>query len=235
MIAISSMPIIITVILLICGYLAMIQAVNAVSRRSRYSSGNTVLIDVVVAVMYSIVCGIVGLLYIYSGCDMLIIYAALGLGVLAAIICFIRFCVQNRYSMKTVNVILFLVYFAVVLYLTIFMRIGSVDTSIVTTPFDDLKNAIQYRDPAMVQHMVLNVLMFVPFGYLIPAMNPENLKRCSFAFLGGIVCSTVIEGAQMIFSLGQSDIDDIIANSIGAVIGYLLVRFVWQFQKNWRL
>lgn len=235
MIAISSMPIIITVILLICGYLAMIQAVNAVSRRSRYSSGNTVLIDVVVAVMYSIVCGIVGLLYIYSGCDMLIIYAALGLGVLAAIICFIRFCVQNRYSMKTVNVILFLVYFAVVLYLTIFMRIGSVDTSIVTTPFDDLKNAIQYRDPAMVQHMVLNVIMFVPFGYLIPAMNPENLRRCSFAFLGGIVCSTVIEGAQMIFSLGQSDIDDIIANSIGAVIGYLLVRFVWQFQKNWRL
>lgn len=229
------MPIIITVILLICGYLAMIQAVNAVSRRSRYSSGNTVLIDVVVAVMYSIVCGIVGLLYIYSGCDMLIIYAALGLGVLAAIICFIRFCVQNRYSMKTVNVILFLVYFAVVLYLTIFMRIGSVDTSIVTTPFDDLKNAIQYRDPAMVQHMVLNVIMFVPFGYLIPAMNPENLRRCSFAFLGGIVCSTVIEGAQMIFSLGQSDIDDIIANSIGAVIGYLLVRFVWQFQKNWRL
>ena len=166
---------------------------------------------------------------------MLIIYAALGLGVLAAIICFIRFCVQNRYSMKTVNVILFLVYFAVVLYLTIFMRIGTVDTSIVTTPFDDLKNAIQYRDPAMVQHMVLNVLMFVPFGYLIPAMNPENLKRCSFAFLGGIVCSTVIEGAQMIFSLGQSDIDDIIANSIGAVIGYLLVRCVWQFQKNWRL
>ncbi|MCI5529987.1 MAG: VanZ family protein [Blautia sp.] len=235
MIAISSMPIIITVILLICGYLAMIQAVNAVSRRSRYSSGNTVLIDVVVAVMYSIVCGIVGLLYIYSGCDMLIIYAALGLGVLAAIICFIRFCVQNRYSMKTVNVILFLVYFAVVLYLTIFMRIGTVDTSIVTTPFDDLKNAIQYRDPAMVQHMVLNVLMFVPFGYLIPAMNPESIRRCSFAFLGGIVCSTVIEGAQMIFSLGQSDIDDIIANSIGAVIGYLLVRFVWQFRKNWRL
>ncbi|MGN1230525.1 MAG: VanZ family protein, partial [Anaerotignum sp.] len=157
------------------------------------------------------------------------------IGVLIFLILFIGFCFKNRRSMKGINVVLFLAYFAVVLYLTVFMRIGSVDTSVLTTPFDDLKNAIQYRDPALVQHMMLNVLLFVPFGYLIPAMNPKKLRKCSFAFLGGIACSTIIEGIQMIFSLGQSDIDDIIANSIGAVIGYLVVRFVWQFRKNWRL
>lgn len=235
MLNISSMSALLTVILLICGYLALTQAVNAMSRTSYYSSRNTMIIDVVVAIMYIIVCAIVGLLYIYSGYNMMIIYSVLGFGVLVTLILFIRFCVRNRYSMKKENVLLFAVYFAVVLYLTIFMRIGSVDTSVVTTPFDDLKNAIQYRDPSMIQHMVLNVLMFVPFGYLIPAMNPEKLRKCTFTFLGGIVCSTVIEGTQMIFSLGQSDIDDIIANSIGAVIGYLAVRFVWQFRKNWRL
>lgn len=235
MVNISPMVMILTAILLVCGYLALTQAVNAMSRTSYYSSRNTILIDVVVAIMYIVVCGIVGLIYLYSGYNMMIIYSVLGFGVFITLILFIRFCVINRYSMKKVNVLLFIVYFAVVLYLTIFMRIGSVDTSVLTVPFDDLMNAIQYRDPAMVQHMVLNVLMFVPFGYLIPAMNPERLRKCSFAFLGGIVCSTVIEGTQMIFSLGQSDIDDIIANSIGAVIGYLAVRFVWQFQKNWRL
>ena len=137
--------------------------------------------------------------------------------------------------MKKSQMICFLVYFGVVLYLTVFMRIGSVDTSIITTPFDDLKNAIQYREPELIRHMVYNILMFIPFGYLIPAMNPMRLRKVSFALLGGIMTSTVIEGVQMIFSLGQSDIDDIIANSIGAVIGYLAVRFVWQFQKNWRL
>lgn len=235
MIPISSMSILLTIILLICGYLALIQAVNSVSHQSYYSSRNTLLIDVVIAVMYIVICGVVGLLYIYSGYNMMIIYAALALGVLTALIFFISFCWNHRKSMHVKMVVLFLLYFGVVLYLTIFMRIGSVDTSVLTTPFDDLKNAIQNRDPAMVQHMVLNVLLFVPFGYLIPAMNPDRLRKCSFAFLGGIVCSTVIEGAQMIFCLGQSDIDDIIANSIGAVIGYLLIRFVWQFQKNWRL
>ena len=235
MLLLSSMTMMITLILLICGYLALIQAVNALSRQSYYSSRNTLIIDVVIAIMYIVVCGVVGLLYVYSGYDPYVIYGVLALGVLIFVIFFIRFCVVNRRSMRKGIVFLFLVYFAVVLYLTVFMRIGSVDTSVVTTPFDDLKNAIQYRDPALIQHMVLNVLLFVPFGYLIPAMNPERLRRCSFAFLGGIACSTVIEGVQMVFSLGQSDIDDIIANSIGAVVGYLCVRFVWQFQKNWRL
>lgn len=235
MIAISSMPAILTIILLICGYLALIQSVNALSHQSYYSSRNTLLIDVVIAIMYIIVCGIVGLLYLYNGRDIFIVYSVLAIGVLIALLLFIGFCLKSRDGIKGINVICFLAYFAVVLYLTVFMRIGSVDTSIVTTPFDDLKDAIQYRDPALVQHMALNVLLFVPFGYLIPAMHPEKLRKCSFAFLGGIVCSTIIEGIQMIFSLGQSDIDDIIANSIGAVIGYIIVRFVWQFRKNWRL
>lgn len=235
MIELSPMTIIITLILLICGFLALVQAVNALSRQSYYSSRNVILIDVVVAVMYVVVCGFIGILYMYSGWDPYVIYGALAVGVLAVLILFIRFCVINWSDMSNLHVVLFLAYFAVVLYLTIFMRIGSVNTSVLTTPFDDLKNAIQYRDPAMVQHMVLNVILFVPFGYLIPAMNPEKLRKCSFAFLGGIACSTIIEGTQMVFRLGQSDIDDIIANSVGAVLGYVMVRFVWQFQKNWRL
>lgn len=230
------MSLTITAILLICGYLALVQAVNALSRRSYYSSGNTIIIDVVLAVMYLLICGFVGLLYVYSGYDMFTIYVTLALGVFIILILFLRFCWMNRDGMKTFNMILFLVYFGVVLYLTVFMRIGAeVDASIVTTPFDDLTRAIQTRNPALVQHMALNVALFIPFGYLIPAMNPDKLRKCSFAFLGGIMCSTVIEGVQMVFSLGQSDIDDIIANSIGAVIGYLAVRFVWQFQKNWKL
>lgn len=227
--ATSVMSFIITIILLICGYLALIQAVNALSRQSYYSSRNTVLIDVVIAIMYIIVCGFVGLLFLYSGCNMFVIYGVLALGVLIAVILFVRFCFLNRFGMRKGNVALFLAYFAVVLYLTIFMRIGSEDTSVLTVPFDDLRNALQNRDPEMVQHMVSNILLFVPFGYLIPAMNPDRLRKCSFAFLGGIVCSTVIEGVQMIFSLGQSDIDDIIANSIGAVLGYLVVRLVWKY------
>lgn len=236
MLEFSYMSMLLTAILLICGYLALAQAVNSISDRSYYSLGNTLLIDIVVAVLYLLVCAAIGLLYIYSGYDSVVICGALGLGVLVVLILFFRFCIKNWSTMQKGHMVVFIIYFAVVLYLTVFMRIGGTgDNSIVTTPFDDLMDAIQYRNPELVSHMVYNILMFIPFGYLIPAMNPEKLRKVSFAFLGGIMSSTVIEGVQLVFSLGQSDIDDIIANSMGAVLGYLAVRFVWQFQKNWRL
>lgn len=229
------MSVIITVILLLCGYAALLQSVNTVTRRSYYSENNMLIIDVVVGIMYLLVCGVIGLLYIYSGCDMFIIYATLILVVFAVLIFFIRFCWLNREGIKKINVILFLIYFGFILYLTVFMRIGGGDSSIVTTPFDDLTEAIKTGNIKLVEHMGLNVVMFVPFGYLIPAMNPDKLRKCSFVFWGGLMCSTVIEGVQMVCSLGQSDIDDIIANTIGSVIGYVVIRGIWQIQKNWRI
>lgn len=58
---------IITFILLLCGYAALIQFVNARVRRSYYSKDNMLLIDIVVGVMYLLVCVMVGILYIFSG------------------------------------------------------------------------------------------------------------------------------------------------------------------------
>ncbi len=224
-----------TIILLSVGLIGILQIVNHICRRSMYSSRNILPVDIVVGILYFVACAVVGLLYIYAGYDIFMIYGALGVAVLVTVGLFVRFCFVHRRSMQMRNVVLFVVYFAVVLYLTVFMRIGSVDTSIVTVPFDDLTRAITERDPALVTHMALNVLMFVPFGYLVPAMNPKYFRKWSFAMLGGLVASTVIEGTQMIFSLGQSDVDDIIANTLGAVVGYILIRFIWQFRKNWRV
>lgn len=194
-----------------------------------------VLIDVVIIVMYCLVAGIIGLLEIYSGYNPMVIYAALALGVLALIFFFLKIYIDHHRSTNRKMLLLFGVYFCIVAYVTIFMRIGSVDSSILTTPFDDLQQAFIQRDLEAARHFFLNVAMFVPFGYLIPATNPKYLRKWSFAMMGGLVASTVIEGCQMLFQLGQSDVDDIIANTLGTVIGYALVRFVWLVQKNWRI
>lgn len=231
----STMSIIMTILLLSAGLIGILQTVNHICRRSMYSSRNILPVDLVASFLYVVACAVIGLLYVYAGYDMFVIYCALAVAVMVTIGFFIRFCFKHRRSMQPTHVVLFLVYFAVVLYLTVFMRIGSVDTSIVTTPFDDLTEAITQRDPALVMHMVLNIVMFIPFGFLVPAMNPKYFRRWSFAMLGGLVASTLIEGTQMIFSLGQSDVDDIIANTLGAVVGYIFIRFIWQFQKNWRV
>lgn len=230
----SDMALILVLILSITGLIALLQAVNHIVHCSYYARGNLFLIDVVVVVMYALAAGLVGLFEIYSGYNPMVIYAALGLGVAVMAGLFLKIYRDHPRSTNHQALVLFGVYFCVVAFLTIFMRIGSVDSSIVTEPFDDLRDAFLYRDPAMMQHFFLNVLMFVPFGYLIPETNPRYLRKWSFVMMGGLIASTVIEGCQMIFSLGQSDVDDIIANTLGAVIGYVLIRFVWQVRRNWQ-
>lgn len=229
------MTLIVVLILALTGLLSLLQAINHIIHCSYYARGNLLLIDVVVVVMYCLVAGIVGLFEIYSGYNPMVIYAALALGVLVMLVFFLKIYHDHPRSTNRTALILFGVYFCLVAYLTIFMRIGSVDTSIVTTPFDDLQEAFVNRDPAMMQHFLLNVILFIPFGYLIPETNPKYLRKWSFSMMGGLVASTIIEGCQMIFRLGQSDVDDIIANTFGAIIGYTLVQLVWHTRRNWRV
>lgn len=232
----TPMTIIMTLIVLIIGYVALTQAVNHIISESYYAADNSLLINIVLGIMYIILCGFVGLLYVYAGYDMNVIYFAMALIMLVLLVTFIRMCITHWYDMSVLHLILFLVYMAVVLYGTIFMRIGVVeDNTIVMTPFDDLQRAITEGDPMMAEHMLLNILMFVPFGYLIPAMNREAFGQWSFAMLGGLLVSTAVEGTQMVMRIGEADVDDLIANTLGAVLGYLVVRFLWQFRKNWQV
>ena len=228
------MTLILTVILALCGLLAALQSVNHITRCHAYARGNLLLIDIVVTIMYVVAAGIVGLFEIYSGYNPMVIYAALALGVVVMVAMFLKIYIDHPRSTDRKALLLFGIYFCVVAYLTVFMRIGTVEKSVLTTPFDDLQQVFLQRDPAAAQHFFLNILLFVPFGYLVPATNPKYLRKWSFAMMGGLIASTVIEGAQMIFQLGQSDVDDIIANAFGAVMGYVLARFIWRVRRNWQ-
>lgn len=231
----GEMTLILVTIISVSGLLAALQAVNHITRCKVYARGNLLLIDIVVVILYALVAGIVALFEIYSGYNPMVLYAALALGVLVLAFFFGKIYVDHPRSTNRKMLVVLGIYLCVVAYVTLFIRIGTVEKSIRTVPFDDLQQAFLQRDPEMALHFLLNVAMFIPLGLLIPATNPKYLGRCSFALLGGLVASTVIEGAQLIFRLGQSDVDDILANTLGAVLGYALTRFIWQVQRNWRI
>jgi glycopeptide antibiotics resistance protein len=74
----------------------------------------------------------------------------------------------------------------------------------------------------------LNVIMFVPFGLLVPALWPraDAVRRLA---LRAACASLAIESAQ--FALGMTlgsrrtvDVNDLIANPAGALIGLLVFR-----------
>lgn len=74
------------------------------------------------------------------------------------------------------------------------------------------------------KNAALNVLLFVPLGLLAPLLWPDlrSLKRMA---LLALAFSGVIEILQ-IFTFRASDINDLITNTLGAVIGCGLVRLL---------
>ena len=77
---------------------------------------------------------------------------------------------------------------------------------------------------------LLNVLMFVPLGFLTPFIWPyfRSLRRMALTGLG---FSLSIELVQL-FSWRSTDIDDLITNTLGAVLGYWLFTLAYRFWKK---
>ncbi len=68
-------------------------------------------------------------------------------------------------------------------------------------------------------NVIGNILIFIPFGYLIGKyVNPKNIWP---VVITSLITSLTVELVQ--FKTGRSfDIDDIILNFLGAIMGYLL-------------
>jgi glycopeptide antibiotics resistance protein len=69
---------------------------------------------------------------------------------------------------------------------------------------------------------IQNILFFMPFGLLFPLKKWKTIMLSSFAF------SVLIEIAQYIFQLGLCEIDDVICNTLGALIGF----WIWLALKK---
>ena len=68
-------------------------------------------------------------------------------------------------------------------------------------------------------NVLLNIAMFVPLGILLPWIH--KLFRKWYVMLGsGFACSLAIEIFQAITGRGLFDVDDLFANTLGAIFGY---------------
>ncbi|NLY09164.1 MAG: VanZ family protein [Tissierellia bacterium] len=70
----------------------------------------------------------------------------------------------------------------------------------------------------------LNVVMFMPFGFLLPFILNNRLSFLKMTFLG-LSFSTLIELSQLT-NYRHTDVDDLIMNTIGAIIGYIFYRLI---------
>jgi len=69
-------------------------------------------------------------------------------------------------------------------------------------------------------NLVGNVVGFIPLGLLLPLLF--NWKRGWQAVFGVFLISLSFELAQLLFALGVFDVDDLILNTLGGLIGYII-------------
>lgn len=70
--------------------------------------------------------------------------------------------------------------------------------------------------------LVMNVLLFLPVGAMLPVLYP-NARKFIYVTVTGAVLSLLIEVSQL-FNLRATDIDDLMMNTLGAALGYCVYK-----------
>ncbi|MBP3963055.1 VanZ family protein [Paenibacillus lignilyticus] len=94
-------------------------------------------------------------------------------------------------------------------------------------PFKEITTAIHVQSSHNLINLYGNIAIFIPFGMFIGLMSPNKGGSVIGAFFRSFGLSLCLETAQILFAIGRFDVDDLILNASGGLIGYTaLVLFI---------
>ena len=117
------------------------------------------------------------------------------------------------------NLALMLLMTAAIFYATLFSRAEG-GTGLILAPFASLTAA--RVQPEIYREMLMNVFLFFPLGLTLSNALPRRWHRwlrIILTTLVGCILSAGIEYAQYRYALGTAETDDVICNTLGALIG----------------
>lgn len=150
--------------------------------------------------------------------------------ILLAVMFIISTILLLRRNPKTLSPIFF-VYVAGIVYLTFLIREPRPIYRFMLSPFSAAKEAVELGGPwlfagirvvkpELLEGIILNILLFIPFGYTLPLIW-KKADQWWKVMLGGLLISMFIEVMQLVLHRGFADVDDLINNTIGALIGWV--------------
>lgn len=130
--------------------------------------------------------------------------------------------------MRVLGKILFVLYIAFLVYFLIFSdwygRAGVMsEYHYNLVPFQEIKRFWNYRKMlglVSFANLIGNILVFVPFGFFMPMASRYRSFILTMTYSLGL--SILVEAFQFVSRVGSFDVDDIILNTIGGIIGYIL-------------
>lgn len=135
---------------------------------------------------------------------------------------------ENKRKIQIISWVFFLIYLVMMVYFLFFSeRMGRIPGDRYRynlVPLTEIRRYLCYRNKIgsfnVLLNLIGNVLCFVPFGFVIPILTSrQTLLRM---VLLSMLASVLVEILQLVSMLGSCDIDDIILNTLGGLLGYLL-------------
>lgn len=139
---------------------------------------------------------------------------------------------KNNNSINKINIfkcignLIFLVYIVAVLSITGVLYIKPSDFTYMHTapnlvPLVNTISDFMGNPQSVLRQVVLNIIFFMPFGFLFTMLYLKKDKKLLKVLVIALVFSTCIETLQ--FFVGRfMDVDDIIWNTSGAIIGSII-------------
>lgn len=79
---------------------------------------------------------------------------------------------------------------------------------------------------AFVTNLIGNIFAFSPFGFFLPLIFAKKKRGLIFVTVATALLSFFIESMQFLMRVGVFDVDDLILNTVGGMLGFFLYLFV---------
>lgn len=83
-------------------------------------------------------------------------------------------------------------------------------------------------------YFIENIIMFIPFGLLAP-MVFKRMRNVRFCVLIGFLCSCGIEISQLVTQRGFCQLDDVVTNTMGVLVGWGIWKILNKLEKKIKL
>lgn len=126
---------------------------------------------------------------------------------------------QRNVVWKCGNSMVFLGILTTIIHITLSNRSSGTSEAIMI-PFHSFVEA--RVQPEMYRSMLMNVFLFFPIGLSLPNILPDRWKHSALiAVVFAFLLSSSVEFLQYRYQLGRVEIDDVICNTFGCMVGTL--------------
>ena len=137
---------------------------------------------------------------------------------------------ETKKKIRIIGWILFIIYILLLIYFLFLSEeygrkdFAQRDYQYNLVLFQEIRRFWVYRERVGYLAAFLNlagsVIGFLPFGFILPVIG-KRMKNGFLVTVCGFCLSLFVESMQLIFKVGSFDVDDLLLNTLGTVLGYL--------------